>query len=131
MYKMTLAAVLAAGLLLGCKPQAPPPAPGPSPAPKVVKTDPGDGILSTSPPPRTGGTDILGPTATPPPTPPPVAPPVAGASRKYVVKAGDTMIKIARQEFGDEHRLKDIKALNPGIDADKLKVGQEILIPAK
>ena len=47
------------------------------------------------------------------------------------LKAGDTMIKIARTELGNEHRLKEIQALNPGLDPSKLRPGQEILIPAK
>jgi LysM repeat protein len=125
MYKVTLAAVLAAGLLLGCKPQEPPPpAPGPA-APKVVAKEAADDILSTSRPPRTAVTDVVTPPATQP-----VAPP-AGASRKYVVKKGDSLIQIARTELGSEHRLKDIKALNPSLDPNVLKVGQEIVLPAK
>lgn len=49
----------------------------------------------------------------------------------YQVKKGDTLVSIAKQEFGDEGRVDDILALNPGLKADsKLKVGTIIKLPA-
>jgi nucleoid-associated protein YgaU len=121
MRMTVLASLVAAGLLMGCKPKEP----APAPAPKVVAKDlPSDDPLTTSRPP------II--SEPPPYRPPPATQPVAATgARKYTIKQGDTLIKIARAELGNEHRLKDIKAANPGIDFDKLKVGQEIYLPAK
>lgn len=118
------AAAVAVGLVLGCKPQEPPPAPAPEPQPKpVVKTWKADDELGG------GGTTTV---RTPPPLPPlpPASQPAAG-TRKYTVKAKDTMIGIARTELGNEHRLSEIKALNPGVNPDHLSVGQELVLPAK
>ena len=56
--------------------------------------------------------------------------PTSGA-KSYTVKKGDTMYSIARSVFGDQKRAKDIIAANPGIDANKLKIGQVINLPAK
>lgn len=52
-------------------------------------------------------------------------------SGTYVIQPGDTFIKIARKLFNDEHRYKDIMALNPGVDPHKLRVGQVINVPEK
>jgi nucleoid-associated protein YgaU len=85
---------------------------------------PADDALLNSGPPRTGiPVTSLAPAA-------PTSQPAAGA-KKYTVKKGDTLINIARTELGNEHRLKEIQNLNPGLDPAKLKVGQELLIPAK
>ena len=123
-----MVAVLAAGLLWGCKPQEPvAQAPGPEPVKaKPVGAGTGDDSLITSGPPRSPL-----PSVSPSPSPTPAATPAAGATKKYTIKQGDTFINIARTELGNEHRMKEIQALNPGVDASKLKVGQEILIPAK
>ena len=131
MRRMTIVAALAAGLLLGCKPQQPPtPTPAPEPTPKARATagTAGDDMLSTSGPPRTPApTFTPAPTATPTPASQP-----AGAARKYTVKLHDTLFSIARDQLKDQHRVGEIKTLNPGITSwDSLKVGQEILIPAK
>ena len=57
----------------------------------------------------------------------PAGPVVAGPD-EYVIKAGDTFAKIARAQGTT---LADIQAVNPGVDASKLKVGQKIKLPAK
>jgi len=54
-------------------------------------------------------------------------PAVAGPD-EYVIKAGDTFAKIARAQGAT---LADVQAVNPGVDASKLKVGQKIKLPAK
>ncbi|HEY9247523.1 MAG TPA: LysM domain-containing protein [Rariglobus sp.] len=54
-------------------------------------------------------------------------PAVAGPD-EYVIKSGDTFAKIARAHGVT---LADVQAVNPGIDAGKLKVGQKIKLPAK
>ncbi|MGA2801018.1 MAG: LysM peptidoglycan-binding domain-containing protein [Verrucomicrobiota bacterium] len=61
-------------------------------------------------------------------TPPPVAPPETGAAAtEYVVVKGDSFSKIAKK-FGVS--VKAIKAMNPGVEPTKLKVGQKLSIPA-
>jgi LysM repeat protein len=124
--KMTVLAALLAGMFLGCnKPEpvtpTPPPAVTLKPAARTTAAD--DALLNSGPP--TGGTPI---TSIVPATP--TSQPAAG-TKKYTVKKGDTLINIARTELGNEHRLKEIQTLNPGLEPSKLKVGQEILIPAK
>ncbi|MBI39847.1 MAG: hypothetical protein CMF59_09625 [Leptospiraceae bacterium] len=55
----------------------------------------------------------------------------AGDTREYSIKPGDTYGKIAAKELGDQARWKEIKALNPDVNASALKVGQKIKLPAK
>lgn len=57
----------------------------------------------------------------------PAGPVVAGPD-EYVIKSGDTFAKIARAQGVS---LADVQAVNPGVDASKLKVGQKIKLPAK
>ena len=57
--------------------------------------------------------------------------PQATASGTYIIQPGDTFIKIARKLYNNEHRYKDIQALNPGVDPRKLRVGQVINVPEK
>jgi nucleoid-associated protein YgaU len=49
----------------------------------------------------------------------------------YTVQKGDTIYGIARKVFGSDARAKDIIAANPGIDPDRIKVGQVINLPEK
>ena len=52
--------------------------------------------------------------------------------RMYTVKQGDKgFMSIARTALKDVHRWKDIQDLNPGVDSTKLKVGQQIKLPAE
>ncbi|HUU58452.1 MAG TPA: LysM domain-containing protein [Phycisphaerae bacterium] len=61
-----------------------------------------------------------------PPTPP------GPVTRKYIIQRGDKgFMDIARRILGSEKRWKEIQAMNPGVDSRKLRVGQEILIPAQ
>ncbi len=67
---------------------------------------------------------------------PPYAPPAtsstpasnSNAAKFYVIRAGDTGMKIARN-----HKLtiSDLFALNPGVQWDRLRVGQTIRIHAE
>jgi nucleoid-associated protein YgaU len=51
--------------------------------------------------------------------------------RTYIVQAGDTLSKIAKEYYGDANKYMDIfnantdKLSNP----DKIQVGQELIIP--
>lgn len=52
------------------------------------------------------------------------------AASKYVVKSGDSLARIAKRQLGAESRWEEIVALNPGVNAKNLKVGQELTLPA-
>lgn len=58
--------------------------------------------------------------------------PTKPKTRTYVVKRGDKgFMDIARKQLGDVHRWRQIRDLNPGVDTRKLRIGQEIKIPAE
>ncbi|HSI32504.1 MAG: LysM peptidoglycan-binding domain-containing protein [Phycisphaerae bacterium] len=65
----------------------------------------------------------------------PVAEPVAplhrsaAAGRTYTVQKGDTLFKIARNQYGDATAVRKIKDANPGLNADQIKVGQKLNLP--
>lgn len=101
---------------------------------------PGTGPIEPMPPlgagptpllPVTRPTSLVGPEAPPmtavTPAPPTPAAPAAGGT--YVIKKGDTFIKIAREVYGDPSRMKDIAAANPGVNPRKLNIGQTIILP--
>ena len=52
---------------------------------------------------------------------------------KYVVKAGDSLSKIAQEVLGDVNRWKEIWEANKAAvpDPNAISVGQELLIPVK
>lgn len=52
----------------------------------------------------------------------------AGAS-SYTVRSGDSLSRIAARSLGDANRYGEILALNPGVRADKLAVGQVLRLP--
>ena len=49
----------------------------------------------------------------------------------YAVKSGDTLSSIAAAHFGDKKYYKLIEQANPGVDSRSLKIGQELILPAK
>lgn len=51
--------------------------------------------------------------------------------KRRTVRDGDTFAKIAQEMLGDPARVKDIAALNPGVDAEKPAVGTALIIPPK
>ncbi|MFT4648527.1 MAG: LysM repeat protein [Glaciecola sp.] len=58
----------------------------------------------------------------------------AGAPREteagyYVVKSGDYLGKIAEQELGSSKRVGDILKLNPGMNKDRVLVGDKLRMP--
>lgn len=53
----------------------------------------------------------------------------ATAGGKYTVQKGDTLWKIAQQTYGSGKKYKDIVAANPGVDPNRIKVGQVISLP--
>ena len=65
-------------------------------------------------------------------TPPPAdrqaaAPPAAGG--EYVVQKGDMLSVIAQQRLGSAKRWREIAALNPKVDPDRLLVGTRLVMP--
>lgn len=55
--------------------------------------------------------------------------PTAKAKEVYVVQQGDTLTAIAKRVYGDPNKVKAIVAANPGLDPNKIKVGQKIVLP--
>jgi beta-lactamase regulating signal transducer with metallopeptidase domain/LysM repeat protein len=49
--------------------------------------------------------------------------------QEYTVQKGDTMARIAEQFLGDAKRAQEFLALNPGIDPQRLVVGQKVRLP--
>ena|GEM_PF-4017008 len=90
----------------------------PQPTPEMT-AEPGattePGITS-----QPGATNVPAPTS---------APVVSGNYRIYVVRAGDHIEKIARQELGSESRTAEILELNNLRASDIINIGDEIKLP--
>ncbi|MFN0135022.1 MAG: LysM peptidoglycan-binding domain-containing protein [Phycisphaerae bacterium] len=117
---------------------APPPVTSGTPGATPTRTDPPTRTTATTPPTGTGTPDpgtSRAPERRPdaggarPTTETP--PPVAGAKRSHKIASGDTLAKLAKQYLGDEKRWRKIKDANPGLDENRLTVGQELVIPAE
>jgi nucleoid-associated protein YgaU len=54
----------------------------------------------------------------------------AFAGGAYVVQPGDTFSSIAQQHYGAESKWFDIAQANPTVDPTRLRVGQELKLPA-
>lgn len=84
-------------------------------------------------------TPVPTPTPDPEPTPDPTPQPSEeakpaegpGENWKYTIKPGDTLSEIAMRELGTWRRQKEILKLNPGLDPNTLRVGQQITMPPK
>jgi len=89
-----------------------------------------DSAVSPPPPMETAPTPAPAPVAAPTPVEvDPAYAPAATAGRAYTVKKGDTLYGIARREYNDPRRVKDIINANPGIDPNKIIVGQKLNLP--
>lgn len=79
---------------------------------------------------------------TPPSEPAPDAPAAQGevdevtftstptpAARTYTIRKNDTLWSLAQRFYGDGQKWVDIVNANPGINPQKLAVGQEIILP--
>ncbi|MGN6505227.1 MAG: LysM peptidoglycan-binding domain-containing protein [Tepidisphaeraceae bacterium] len=66
------------------------------------------------------------------PSPLPAAPAAAATtgSRSYTVKKGDTLFSIAKTQLGSGRDWQKIVAINPGLSPQKLRVGQQIVLPS-
>lgn len=65
------------------------------------------------------------------PVRPQPATPVQAPEKTYVVTEGDTLTYIAETVYGDGKLWPKIKAANPGMDENRLLVGQKLVIPPK
>ncbi|MBI5364093.1 MAG: LysM peptidoglycan-binding domain-containing protein [Planctomycetes bacterium] len=54
----------------------------------------------------------------------------AKSGAHYTIQRGDTLNAIAERKLGSKARVKDILALNPGLDPKKLVVGKSLLLPS-
>jgi nucleoid-associated protein YgaU len=72
-------------------------------------------------------------TTTPTKTPakPRPKPPAARPNKNYIVRAGDSVWRIAEKQLGDKERFREIIKLNALEDEDYLTVGQRLLIPTR
>ena len=72
-------------------------------------------------------------TTTPTKTPakPRPKPPAARPTKNYIVRAGDSVWRIADKQLGDKERFREIIKLNALEDEDYLTVGQRLLIPVR
>jgi nucleoid-associated protein YgaU len=50
---------------------------------------------------------------------------------EYVVKAGDTPVKIAAKQLGDSSRYKEILKCNPGLNPNRLSIGMRLKLPER
>ncbi len=78
--------------------------------------------VDTNPPPMVASN----PPVPPPPVAPPPPPVVENPGTEYVVVAHDTLGKISKK---NGVTLKALEAANPGVNPNKLKVGQKLTIP--
>jgi 5'-nucleotidase len=49
--------------------------------------------------------------------------------KTYVVKRGDTLFRIARDQYGDGSSWHTIATANPGLSPANLKAGQTLVMP--
>ena len=54
-----------------------------------------------------------------------------GPKNAYVIQAGDTLYGIAMDKYGDARFVQTIEAANPGLDPNRLRVGDRITLPEK
>ena len=51
------------------------------------------------------------------------------SSQQYLIKKGDSLLRILRKHYGDDSRLAEICDVNGIIDPNNIQVGQTILLP--
>lgn len=101
------------------------PLPPPEPAPVVPVAKPQSSVREIKPlpppPPKTPK-----PKAKPAAKPAATAPATAAAPAEYVVKSGDTLFLISKRT---NYRQSAIMAANPGLNPQRLRVGQKLKMP--
>jgi LysM repeat protein len=61
----------------------------------------------------------------------PTKPPTVEAKRTYKVQSGDNFETIARKQLGSASMTAELRALNPGIEPEKLRIGTELVLPPR
>ena len=101
-----------------------------APAPETTGASSGAALASAS----GGNTAVIPSPAVVPAAPAGEIAAPAIASRSYKIQTGDMLWRIAEKEAGKEGAaafVKQVRKLNPGLNIDRLRVGQTIKIPAK
>ncbi len=99
----------------------------PKPPPKNAGRAPADGGDT--------GTELAADRGAPPPPaaapsdPPKDQPPPAAATVVYTVQKGDTFESLARKKLGTATAWREIQRLNPTIEPQRLRAGDEIVLP--
>lgn len=65
------------------------------------------------------------------PRPRPTGLPRPSTMKTYTIQRGDRLIDLAREEYGDGTLWEAIKAVNPDLDENRLKIGAQIKIPTE
>lgn len=60
----------------------------------------------------------------------PAAPPAVSRETTYTIQPGDQLMGISKKFYGTTKRWREIADANPGVDPNRLVVGEEITIPA-
>jgi len=105
----------------------------PDPAPWVnlfpePKEEP---VLPPVPAPGPKVDPIRTPEPTPDPKPEPKPEPASGEPWMYTVKAGDTFSEVVMRELDSIRHQGAVQKLNPGLDINSLRIGQQIKMPPK
>jgi len=53
----------------------------------------------------------------------------SSTSGRYVVKSGDVLSQVAQDQLGSASRWREIAALNPGLDPNRMHVGAKLVMP--
>lgn len=65
------------------------------------------------------------------PAPATLRPPAPPSTRMHVVRKGDTLWSIAKRYLGDGKQWPRLVKANPGLDPQKLHVGQTLKVPER
>ena len=119
--------MLAVAIVAGCQAQQKPVARTTNPAVLDVLTPASSYQPTTYTPPSATAVSIAN--TDPAPTATPAAASAPASNSKYVVKKGDTLFRIAKEQYGDGKQWRRIAGANPGVTPTSLRVGQTLVMP--
>ena len=119
-----VALIVVVGVTVGCQQKAG------EPAPTIYPPEPAGGLgpYDDVPPPPEPSASVIRPPK--PITPAPI--PAEPSERVHVVVKGDTLWAIARKYYGPGAKRGQVQGIidaNPGINPDRIFVGQKIIVP--